>query len=207
MNIAVFASGRGSNLQAILNAIHQNFLPARVTVVVSNNSKAGALEIARLHKIPAVHLSLIQFPNEDAYVEKMLAVLQQHGVELIALAGYMKKLPRRIIENFRSRILNIHPALLPAFGGKGMYGHYVHEAVIASGVSVSGATVHLVDEEYDRGPIVMQQTIPVETTDTPETLAAKVLQIEHKLYVEALKAFAEHRVVIKERTVWIHSHN
>lgn len=207
MNIAVFASGRGSNLQAILNAIHQNFLPARVTVVVSNNSKAGALEIARLHKIPAVHLSLIQFPNEDAYVEKMLALLQQHGVELIALAGYMKKLPRRIIENFRSRILNVHPALLPAFGGKGMYGHYVHEAVIASGVSVSGATVHLVDEEYDRGPIVMQQTIPVETTDTPETLAAKVLQIEHKLYVEALKAFAEHRVVIKERTVWIHSHN
>ncbi len=207
MNIAVFASGRGSNLQAILNAIHQNFLPARVTVVLSNNSKAGALEIARLQQIPAIHLSLIQFPNEDAYVEKMLAVLQEHGVELIALAGYMKKLPRRIIENFRNRILNIHPALLPAFGGKGMYGHYVHEAVIASGAAVSGATVHLVDEEYDRGPIVMQQTVTVETTDTPETLAAKVLQIEHTLYVEALKAFAEHRVVIKERNVWIHSHN
>ncbi|MBI3788869.1 MAG: phosphoribosylglycinamide formyltransferase, partial [Ignavibacteriales bacterium] len=207
MNIAVFASGRGSNLQAILNAIHQGFLPARVTVVLSNNSNAGALEIARLHKIPAVHLSQIQFPSEDAYVETMLAVLQQHGVELIALAGYMKKLPRRVIENFQNRILNIHPALLPAFGGKGMYGHYVHEAVIASGATFSGATVHLVDEEYDRGPIVMQQTVPVEKTDTPETLAAKILHIEHKLYVEALKAFAEQRVVIKERNVWIHSHN
>lgn len=207
MNIAVFASGRGSNLRAILNAIHQGFLPARVTVVLSNNSNAGALEIARLHQVPAVHLSQIQFPSEDAYVEKMLAVLQQHEVELIALAGYMKKLPLRVIENFRNKILNIHPALLPAFGGKGMYGHYVHEAVIASGANFSGATVHLVDEEYDRGPIVVQQTLPVEKTDTPDTLAAKVLQIEHTLYVEALKAFAEHRVVIKERNVWIHSHN
>ena len=147
MNIAVFASGRGSNFQAILKAIDDGRLPARVSLLISNNSNAGALEIARSQKIPAIHLSQKQFSSDIAYEERLLELLKQHSVELIALAGYMKRVPARIIERYRNRILNIHPALLPAFGGPGMYGIHVHEAVLAAGVKASGATVHIVDEE------------------------------------------------------------
>lgn len=203
MNIAVFASGRGSNFQAILNAIDEGRLPARVTLLVSNNSDAGALDLARSQNIPAFHLSPKQFASEEAYVQQLLALLQRHNIELIALAGYLKKVPSVVIERYRNRILNIHPALLPSFGGPGMYGHHVHEAVIASGVKVTGATVHLVDEEYDRGPIVHQKTVDVLSDDTPETLALKVLKIEHEIYPEVLAAFARSRVKIEGRKVWI----
>ena len=203
MNIAVFASGRGSNFQAILNAIDEGRLPARVTLLVSNNSDAGALDLARSQNIPAFHLSPKQFASEEAYVQQLLALLQQHNIELIALAGYLKKVPSVVIERYRNRILNIHPALLPSFGGPGMYGHHVHEAVIAAGVKVAGATVHLVDEEYDRGPIVHQKTIEVLSDDTAETLASKVLKIEHEIYPEVLAAFARSRVKIEGRKVWI----
>jgi phosphoribosylglycinamide formyltransferase-1 len=203
MNIAVFASGRGSNFQAILNAIDEGRLPARVTLLVSNNSGAGALDLARSQNIPAFHLSQKQFASEEAYVQQLLALLQRHNIELIALAGYMKKVPSVVIERYRNKILNIHPALLPSFGGPGMYGHHVHEAVIAAGVKVAGATVHLVDEEYDRGPIVHQKTIEVLSDDTAETLASKVLKIEHEIYPEVLAAFARERVKIEGRKVWI----
>ena len=203
MNIAVFASGRGSNFQAILNALHRGFLPATVTLFVSNNAGAGAFEIARSHNIPALHLSRHQFSSEEAYITAMLATLRDHRVELIALAGYMKLIPAPVIRAFRNKILNVHPALLPAFGGKGMYGRHVHQAVLDSGVKVSGATVHLVDEEYDRGPIVLQKAVAVEPSDTPETLAAKVLKIEHEIYPAVLTAFAERRVSFHERIVWI----
>jgi phosphoribosylglycinamide formyltransferase-1 len=204
MNIGVFASGRGSNFQAILDAIEQDILPARVTLVLSNKGDAGALEIARTHSLPAVHLSLKQFPDEALFASAMLEALTKHNVQIIALAGYLKKIPSIVVRQYENRILNIHPALLPSFGGAGMYGHHVHEAVIASGAKLSGATVHLVNEEYDRGPIVLQKAVPVEEYDTPETLAAKVLKIEHEIYPLALKAFAEQRVTINERSVWIH---
>ena len=204
MNIGVFASGRGSNFQAILSAIQRDLLPARVTLVVSNKGDAGALQIARTHSLPAVHLSRKQFPDEVAFATAMLDALTKHDVQIIALAGYLKKIPSNVVRQYRNRILNIHPALLPLFGGAGMYGHFVHEAVIASGAKLTGATVHLVDEEYDRGAIVLQKAVPVEEHDTPETLAAKVLKIEHEIYPLALKAFAEQRVTINERSVWIH---
>ena len=203
MNIAVFASGRGSNFQAILNAIQHRLLPARVCAVISNNSSAGALDFARAQRIPAIHLSQRQFSTEEAYVEKLLRTLKDHNTELIALADYMKKLPPRVVQQFRNRILNIHPALLPAHGGPGMYGMHVHEAVIASGETISGATVHLVDEEYDRGPIVLQKTVSVKPGDTPEQLAERVLAVEHEIYPLALKAFAEDRVRIEGKTVHI----
>jgi phosphoribosylglycinamide formyltransferase 1 len=204
MNIGVFASGRGSNFQAILNAIQQDLLPARVTLVLSNKGDAGALEVARTHSLPAVHLSHKQFPDEATFASAMLDVLKKNDVRFIALAGYLRKIPTIVVREYKNRILNIHPALLPSFGGAGMYGHYVHEAVIASGAKFSGATVHLVDEEYDRGPIVLQKIVAVEQGDTPELLAAKVLKIEHEIYPLALKAFAENRVTITERSVWIH---
>ncbi len=203
MNIAVFASGRGSNFHAILNAIHEGRLPARVTLLVSNNSNAGALELARSQNIPAVHVSQKQFASEEAYTERLLALLDEHAVDLIALAGYMKRIPTAVVVRFRNRILNIHPALLPDFGGAGMYGMHVHEAVLASGAKKSGATVHIVDEEYDRGPIVLQKSVNVSPVDTPETLAAKVLKIEHEIYPQALAAFANGRVHIEGRRAWI----
>ncbi len=203
MKIAVFASGRGSNLQAILDAIQHNALRAHVCVTVSNNSSAGALAIARTNKIPAIHLSERQFPSEDALVTRLFRLLDDHKADFIALAGFMKKLHPAIIQRFRHRIANVHPALLPAFGGVGMYGMKVHEAVLASGAKISGATVHLVDEEYDHGPILLQETVPVLSHDTPESLAARVLAVEHRIYPMALNAFAEGKVTIEGHKAWI----
>ena len=203
MNIAVFASGRGSNFQAILSAIDHGVLPARVTLAVCNKAEAGALEIARSRNIPAIHISQQEFPAEDIYAAKLLELLGKHQADVIALAGYLKRIPPSVVQKFRNRILNVHPALLPSFGGPGMYGMHVHEAVIQSGVKLSGASVHVVDEEYDRGPIVLQKTVEVIESDTPESLAAKVLTIEHEIYPQALKAFAEGRIRIEGRKVWI----
>ena len=203
MNIAVFASGRGSNFQAILNAIDDGRLPAVVTLLVSNNSNAGAMELARSRNIPAIHLNQKQYSSAQLYEEQLLQSLTRYKVELIALAGYMKRIPTVVIDRFRNRILNVHPALLPAFGGAGMYGIHVHEAVLASGAKVTGVTVHVVDEEYDKGPIVMQKCVDVLDDDTPESLAARVLPLEHELYPRAIAAFANKRVRIEGRKVWI----
>lgn len=203
MNIAVFASGLGSNVQAILTALEQGQLSGRVCAVISNNSNAGALDVARRNNIPAVHLSQSSFPSETKYVEHLFTTLIGFNVDFIALAGYMKKLPVPLIQRFRNRITNVHPALLPAFGGKGMYGIHVHEAVIASSAKISGATVHIVNEEYDQGPIVLQKAVEVLRNDTPESLAARVLKIEHEIYPIALQAFAEQRVEINGQKAWI----
>jgi phosphoribosylglycinamide formyltransferase-1 len=203
MNIAVFASGRGSNFQAILNAIEAGILPARVVVLISNKSEAGAMEIARAHTISTLHLSQKMFLSEEALAVAMLEVLEKNHAEFIALAGYLKKIPGQVIRQYRNRIVNIHPALLPSFGGEGMYGHFVHESVLASGEKVSGATVHLVDEEYDRGPIVLQKTVDIMPDETPDSLAAKVLMVEHEIFPLALKAFAEGRVRVEGRKAWI----
>ena len=205
MNIAVFASGRGSNFQAILTAIDAGLIPARVVVLISNKSDAGAIGIAQAHAIPTHHFSQKIFSSEKKFADAMLEVLEENHVEFIALAGYLKKIPAELIRQYRNRIVNIHPALLPSFGGEGMYGHHVHEAVIASGEKISGATVHLVDEEYDRGAIVLQKTVAVAPDDTPDSLAAKVLKIEHEIFPLALKAFAEGRVRIEGRKAWITS--
>ena len=205
LNIAVFGSGRGSNFQAILDAINAGtILGAHLAVVVSNNSNAGILNIAGMNAIPAVHVSRMQFKTEEEFVVRILDVLGAHGVNFIVLAGYMKRLPFRIIDAFRNRIINIHPALLPKFGGTGMYGIHVHEAVIAAGEPVTGATVHIVDEEYDRGPIVMQREVRVSPDDTPESLASKVLKLEHQLYPEAIRLFVGGKVVIPNMEVAVH---
>jgi len=203
LRLAVLASGRGSNLEAILRAIERGELDAEVVVVISNKSTAGALEIARARNIPAVHLSALQFSSQEEFDRALLDLLAQHGVNFIALAGYLKMLSPTIVRAFRHRILNIHPALLPSFGGKGLYGHYVHEAVLAYGCKVSGATVHLVDEQYDTGPPVIQECVSVHEDDTPETLAARVLTVEHRIYAQALQLFAEDRVVVEGRRVRI----
>lgn len=197
LNITVFASGRGSNFRAIQEAILDGTIRhARIVLVVSNNSDAGALDAARNYRIPAVHLSRMQFATEEEFNGAVLRTLEQHGTNFIVLAGYMKKIDSIIIQRYRNRMLNIHPALLPAFGGPGMYGMRVHEAVIAQKATVSGATVHIVDEEYDHGTIVLQRNVAVLPDDTPETLASKVQNIEHELYPEAVRLFAEGQIVI-----------
>lgn len=207
LNIAVFASGRGTNFRAILNAVHAGEIPhANIALVISNNSDAGALNIAYENNIPALHISQQQFPSEGEFVNKILTVLESYEVNFIVLAGYMKKLSSLIIKRFPNRIINIHPALLPKYGGQGMYGRRVHEAVLANRDTVSGATVHIVDEDYDHGPIVLQETVPVAPDDTPETLAEKVLEIEHRIYPEALRLFAEGKVVVEGQRVKILEH-
>ncbi|MCX7762600.1 MAG: phosphoribosylglycinamide formyltransferase [Candidatus Kryptonium sp.] len=207
MNIAVFASGRGSNLMAILNAIKEGKINAKVALVISNNSNAGALEIAKANGIDALHISRAQFTSDEDYVKKLLYELKSRNIELIVLAGYMKKIPPEVVQEYRNKILNIHPALLPAFGGQGMYGMNVHKAVIDYGVKVTGVTVHIVDEEYDHGPIVMQRAIEVRDDDTPETLAERVLKVEHEIYPIAIKLFVDGKITVSGRKVLIKDEN
>ena len=199
LKIAVFASGRGSNLVAILKAIDSGRIKgAKVVVVISNNSGSGALGTARRNGIPALHISEKQFTSEGEFDSHVLGTLDHHLVNFIALAGYMKKVSPAVISRYRNRIVNVHPALLPKFGGPGMYGGHVHAAVIASGDAVSGATVHIVDEVYDRGAIVLQKSVAVAPGDTPESLAARVLAVEHEIYPEAIGLFAVGKVTINE---------
>ncbi len=163
-------------------------------LLVSNNPDAGALATAKDNGIDALIASRSGFPTRDAFVQTLFTALHGRGVDFIALAGYMKKIPVEIVREYRGRIVNIHPALLPLFGGKGLYGHFVHEAVLARGCRVTGVTVHLVDEEYDRGPILAQRCVPVEPDDTPDTLAERVLRVEHRLYAETLQLFSDERI-------------
>jgi phosphoribosylglycinamide formyltransferase-1 len=205
LNLVVLASGGGTNLQAIIDNIEAGKLNAQIKAVISNNSKAGALERARNHNTPAIHLSHKQFATPEEFDEKLLSILKENETDFLVLAGYMKMLSPTVVRTYKNRILNIHPALLPSFGGSGMYGIHVHEAVIKAGVKVTGVTVHIVDEIYDHGAIVMQKTVPVLDDDTPESLAERVLKVEHQTYSEALQLFAEGKVEIKDNKAFIKS--
>jgi len=172
VRVAVLVSGGGTNLQALLDALHESPL-ARVARVISNRPDAGALARARRAGVPA---TVLRDPDDAA---ELLAALGD--AHLVVLAGYLKLVPAAVISRFRGRMINIHPALLPDFGGPGMYGRRVHAAVLASGAKESGATVHFADEEFDRGAIIAQEKVRVEPGDTPDTLAARVLEAEHRL--------------------------
>jgi phosphoribosylglycinamide formyltransferase-1 len=161
--------------------------------VVSNNSGSGILAYARASGFPALHISEKQYASRDAFARALMDSLETHGATFIVLAGYLKRLPGEVVARYRGRIINIHPALLPKFGGQGMYGMHVHRAVLDAHEPVSGATVHLVDEEYDRGPVILQRTVPVMPDDTPETLAARVLTVEHLILPEAIRMFLDGR--------------
>jgi phosphoribosylglycinamide formyltransferase-1 len=184
--LAVLASGRGSNLQAIIE--HFDSLArervASVVLVASNRADAPALIRAATASIDTAHFNA----GDDG--TELLDLLRKHRVDLVVLAGYLKRIPSKVIREYSGRMMNIHPALLPAFGGEGMYGARVHEAVLASGATESGATVHLVDDEYDRGAIIAQWRIPVNAAETAETLAARVLNVEHVVYPRAVEMVA-----------------
>ncbi len=187
LNIGVFASGGGTNLQALLDRLDPAL--ARVALVLSDRPDARALERGRAAGARTVVVTVQDRPAEQV-ADEMIDALRANGVRLIVLAGFIRKVPEDVVRRWSGRILNIHPALLPAFGGKGMYGQRVHAAVLAAGAKVTGVTVHLVDEEYDRGRIVAQWPVPVHAQDTPETLAARVLRVEHVLYPAVVEAAA-----------------
>ena len=188
---AVLVSGGGSNLGAIFEAQKSGQLsPAYVTLVISSRAKVKALERAQAFGVPALVFEPKSYPTDAAFQLALLAALQKADIQLVCLAGYLRRLAPEIIATFRGRILNIHPALLPAFGGAGMYGHYVHEAVLKSGATQSGCSVHAVDEEFDHGAVLAQAQVPVLSDDTPETLAARILEQEHFLYPKTIAAYA-----------------
>ena len=190
LQLGFLASHGGSNLQAILDAIATGTLAAQGRLVICNNSSAKALERARAAGVPGLHLSSATHAEPDALDTAMLEALRGHGVELLVCAGYMRRVGARVLVGYRNRVVNIHPALLPNFGGPGMYGLRVHQAVLAAGERLTGVTVHLVDEHYDHGPILAQATVPVQPGDTPEALQARVLQTEHRLYPDTLRRIA-----------------
>lgn len=183
MRLAVALSGKGSNLAALLDALGAD-APAQVVLVLSNRSDAGGIKIASRRGIPTHRLNDVDDASE------WLRILAEHRVGLVVLAGYLKRVPAAVVEAFQGRMINIHPALLPRHGGPGMYGRRVHEAVLAAGDTLTGATVHLVSAEYDQGEILGQATIPVQPGDTPERLAARVLEVEHRLLPRAVLAAA-----------------
>lgn len=196
--LGVLASGRGSNLQAIIEAIEKGQLKAVLAVVVSNKPDAPALERARKHGAQAVFLDPKVTPDRDAYDAKILECLHNHKVELVALAGYMKIVTPVLIDAFPNRMMNIHPSLLPAFPGL-----KAQQQALDWGVKVSGCTVHFVAEGVDTGPIIKQATVPVQEGDTQETLAARILVEEHRIYAEALQLYAEGRLTVEGRRVHI----
>jgi phosphoribosylglycinamide formyltransferase-1 len=189
LKLAVFISGGGTNLQALIDACQTEAIDAKIAAVISNNSRAFGLERAKSAGIPAFHISKVKFPAADQYLAAIRKVLGDSEVALIVLAGYMKLLPPEVVRDYYGRIINIHPALLPKYGGQGMYGINVHQAVLAAGDKFSGATVHIVDEMYDQGPILIQRRVPVEKGDTPDTLAARVLKIEHQILPAAVALY------------------
>lgn len=177
-NLVIFASGSGSNFQAIIDAIRENRIQAHISGLISNRENTGAEKKAKANSIP---VAIISDRDPLSYIRKMDDQLSKWSPDLIVLAGYLKKIPADIVGKYRNRIINIHPSLLPKYGGKGYYGMNVHESVLESGDRITGCTVHFVNEFYDEGHIIEQTTVAVKETDTPETLAARVLEAEHKL--------------------------
>lgn len=201
VRLAVLLSGAGSTLQNLLDRIADRSLPAEIVVVISSRAEAGGLDRARKAGLRAVAVPRAQYPDVDRFNDALHAELGRHEIDLIVLAGFLW--PFQLRNRYAGRVLNIHPALIPAFCGKGYYGMKVHRAVIESGVKVSGCTVHFADDEYDHGPIILQAAVEVRDDDTPETLAERVHELENRLYPEAIRLWAAGRLRIEGRRVRI----
>lgn len=192
--IAVLVSGNGTNLQAIIDH-YLNNPDIKISLVISNKKDAYALKRAGLANIPTMVISKKDFPNQS---DEILKQVKANNIDLIVLAGYLSILSGSIINEYKNKIINIHPSLIPSFCGPGMYGHHVHEAVIKSGVRYSGCTVHFVNGGVDSGPIILQQAVDVFYTDTPDSVAAKILVYEHKLLVKAIDLIANNKVIVHD---------
>ncbi len=200
--IAVFASGGGTDFQSIIDANEREKF-CEIKYLIASKEGIGALDRARAHNIETAVFAKKDYPSLEVLYEKLAALLKESGVDYVVLAGWLKIIPASFVEEFKDRILNIHPALIPAFCGKGFYGLKVHEAAIGYGVKVSGATVHFVEADVDAGAIVMQRAVPVEDNDTPETLQARVLRAEHEILPLCVRLLCEGKIVKKGRNVSI----
>jgi phosphoribosylglycinamide formyltransferase-1 len=201
--IVIVVSGQGSNMQAIVQACRAERWPAEVAAVVSNRPQAGGLAAAQALGLATSVVDHQSFDTREAFDAALAAAIDGHRPDLVLLAGFMRVLTPAFVQRFQGRMLNIHPSLLPAFGGKGMYGEKVHRAVLDYGAKVSGCTVHFADDTYDTGPILVQTCVPVREGDTPATLAARVFQAECEAYPEAIRLIAEGRVTVRGRRVVI----
>ena len=194
VNIGVLISGGGTNLQAVIDGCENKTINGKVKVVISNKSEAYGLERAKKHNIKAICEK-----DED----KIIEILKENEIELLIFAGYLKIVSPKLVNEYRNRIINIHPSLIPAFCGKGYYGEKVHQGVIDYGVKVTGATVHFVDEGADTGPIIMQKTVKVKQNDDAKKLAARVLEVEHEILTKSISMFCEKKLNVQGRRVYI----
>ena len=199
VRVVVLLSGSGTTLQNLIDRVARGELDARITGVVSSRAGVYGLERARLAGIPAATVPRRDYAGDTAFNADLWREIRGMGADLVVLAGFMSLIA--VPEDFHNRILNVHPALIPAFCGHKMYGHHVHEAVLAFGAKVSGATVHFVDDQYDHGPVILQKAVPVLDGDTPDTLAERVQAAEREIYPQAVQLFAEGRLVVEGRRV------
>ena len=203
LNIAVFISGGGTNLQAIIDAVKENKINGKIKLVFSNRKNAYGLIRAQNESIDTFYLNRKKFFSSEEYDERILEELERKNIDLIILAGYLNILSSKLVSNYSNRIINIHPSLIPSFCGDGFYGENVHKAVIKSGVKFTGATTHFVDENVDTGAIILQDVVPVYINDDFETVAKRVLEIEHKILVKTVKAFCDNKIVFKDNRAFI----
>ncbi|MEB3057989.1 MULTISPECIES: phosphoribosylglycinamide formyltransferase [Parvimonas] len=203
MNVAVFISGGGTNLQAIIDAIKENKINGKIKLVFSNRKNAYGLIRAQNESIDTFYLNRKKFFSDEEYDERILEELERKNIDLIILAGYLNILSSKLVSNYSNRIINIHPSLIPSFCGDGFYGENVHKAVIKSGVKFTGATTHFVDENVDTGAIILQDVVPIFINDDFETVAKRVLEIEHKILVKTVKAFCDNKIVFKDNRAFI----
>lgn len=203
MNVAVFISGGGTNLQAIIDAIKENKINGKIKLVFSNRKNAYGLIRAQNESIDTFYLNRKKFFCNEEYDERILEELERKNIDLIVLAGYLNILSSKFVSKYSNRIINIHPSLIPSFCGDGFYGENVHKAVIKSGVKFTGATTHFVDEKVDTGAIILQDVVPVLINDDFETVAKRVLEIEHEILVKTVKAFCDNKIVFKDNRAFI----
>lgn len=203
LNIAVFISGGGTNLQAIINAVKENKINGKIKLVFSNRKNAYGLIRAQNESIDIFYLNRKKFFSSEEYDERILEELERKNIDLIVLAGYLNILSSKLVSKYSNRIINIHPSLIPSFCGDGFYGENVHKAVIKSGVKFTGATTHFVDENVDTGAIILQDVVPVLINDDFETVAKRVLEIEHEILVKTVKAFCDNKIVFKDNRAFI----
>lgn len=203
LKIAVLISGGGTNLQALMDDISENQLPMTISLIISNRSNAYGLVRGKQQGIKTAVIDKATYPDRNAAGMKVLQLLEEEGIGLIVLAGYLEMIPEEVVRRYRNRIINIHPSLIPSFSGKGYYGERVHTAAYSRGVKLTGATVHFVNEETDGGPIILQEAVAVAYEDTPKTIQEKVLKLEHRLLPMAVRLFAEGRLRVTDNRVEI----
>lgn len=201
LKIGVLASGSGSNFQSIIDNIENGNINAKIEVLITNKKTAYSLERAKKHNIEGIYINAKEYDGIEGFNDKIIEILKEKEIDLVILAGYLKILSNKFISEFKNKIINIHPSLIPSFCGDGFYGMNVHNAVYEKAVKISGATVHFVDEGVDTGAIIMQKSVELNSEDKPEDIAKKVLKIEHEILPKVVKLFSEDKIILENNRV------